>query len=321
MNQIDAVITWVDGNSKRHRERRLHYMSKEHSELHENAINPHRWECDNEIIYCLQSISNHAPWIGTIWIVVDDEIPDLSSLPDALRRKILFSYHHEIFADFQDAIPTFNSLAIESLLWRIEGLSEQFLYFNDDVFLTAPLNPTDVFVDNAPVLRGNWVNYARIISEPDAHKNPALFNHFMQINAAKMIGFKETHLFAAAHVVHPCLCSRMEHLFSSFANAFTSNITHRFRDLSQFLPQGLHNHACINEGNAVFNLEKDYTHIWSGIGLTSSSGDTQALLKVASEHRVKFLCVNDLPQLEKIIPNARALITQAVGQEIPDAFK
>ena len=321
MNPIDAVITWVDGNSKRHRKQRLHYMSKEHSELHENAINPHRWECDDEIIYCLHSISNFAPWIRTIWIVVDDEVPDLSSLPDALRNKILISYHREIFADFQDAIPTFNSLAIESLLWRIEGLSEQFLYFNDDVFLTAPLKPTDVFVDNAPVLRGKWVNYARIISEPDAHKNPALFNHFMQINAAKMIGFKETHLFAAAHVVHPFLCSRMERLFSSFANAFTSNITHRFRDLSQFLPQGLHNHACINEGKAVLNLEKDYTHIWSGIGLTSSSGNTQELLKTASEHRVKFLCVNDLPQLEKIIPNARALITQAVGQKIPDAYK
>lgn len=316
MNPIDAVITWVDGNSERHRQRRLHHMSKERTALHENAINPHRWECNDEIIYCLKSIANHAPWVRTIWIVVDEEVPDLSSLPDSLRRKILIAYHHEIFASFQDALPTFNSLAIESMIWRIGGLSERFLYFNDDVFLTAPLQPTDVFAGNAPVLRGKWANYASIVSDPNADKDPSLFNHFMQINAAKMLCFKETHLFAAAHVVHPFLCSKMEHLFSKFPDAFKNNITHRFRDLSQFLPQGLHNHACINDGCVVLNLEEDHTHIWSGIGLTSSSGDTHALLKSASEHQVKFLCVNDLPQLEKIIPNVRTLISRAVTPKI-----
>ena len=33
---------------------------------------------------------------------------------------------------------------------RIEGLAEQFVYFNDDCYLTAPVKPTDFFVDGLP---------------------------------------------------------------------------------------------------------------------------------------------------------------------------
>jgi hypothetical protein len=102
--------------------------------LHENTPNPHRWACNDEILYCLKSIDKHAPWIRKIWIVSDAETPDISSLSDALRAKIRFSYHRGLFEGFEDALPTFNSRAIESTIWRIPGLTDRFIYFNDDVF-------------------------------------------------------------------------------------------------------------------------------------------------------------------------------------------
>jgi hypothetical protein len=55
--------------------------------------------------------------------------------------------HREVFGD-TGVLPTFNSHAIESRLHRIEGLSEHFLYFNDDMMLGRPVLPTTFFLPN-----------------------------------------------------------------------------------------------------------------------------------------------------------------------------
>ncbi|MGO2512480.1 Stealth CR1 domain-containing protein [Marinomonas polaris] len=313
LEPIDAVITWVDGSSVKHRQKRQKYMAMELLPLNENASNPHRWICNDEILYCIQSIENHAPWIGKIWIVVDDEGPDLSSLSESIRAKVHLAYHAEIFAGFTHVLPTFNSLTIESMLWRIEGLSERFIYFNDDVFLAAPLKPTDVFDGLAPVLRGKWADFSERISGSEARVDPAKFHYFMQVNAAKMLGFSASELYSAAHVVHPFRRSKMAELFARFPDCFLNNIKYRFRNLEQFFPQGLHNHACIIDKEAKINTLDDHLHISSGYGKGKPLTDTLAILSRATDPSIKFLCVNDLPQLIEIIPNAAEWIAQAVG--------
>ncbi len=310
---IDAVITWVDGNAPRHRAQRRAFMAQTPAPLLENAVNPHRWNGSDEILYCLRSIENHASWVRTIWIVVDEGAPDLSGLSAALRSKVRMAYHRDIFAGFTDALPTFNSLAIESLLWRIDGLAERFLYFNDDVFVTAPLAPQDMFHGRSPVLRGRWTDQSRLPAIRDALGDPALFNHFMQINAAQLAGFDASRLFFAAHVVHPMLRSRMQALFQDHPDAFANNAAHRFRDLSQFLPQGLHNHACLRDDAAVIQTARDHIHIASGRGLGRPPAETLALLEKAATAEIRFLCINDLPQLEVLIPNTRNWIEHAIG--------
>ncbi|WP_299415599.1 Stealth CR1 domain-containing protein [uncultured Sulfitobacter sp.] len=309
---IDAVITWVDGADPVHRAKRAQYMAKA-GVLNENARNPHRWVSSDEIYFCLFSIYKHAPWIRTIWIVTDGQTPEVSHLPDALRVKICIVNHTEIFRGSAHVLPTFNSLAIESMIWRIEGLAERFLYFNDDVFLTAPLQPSDVFTSNGPVLRGRWVDYAAMLSGPTARDDPALFNHFMHVNAAAMVGVAATRLYACAHVVHPFLRSVMARLSQQHSDAFANNITHRFRDLSQFLPQGLHTHACIADGLGEVTTAKDNLHITSGQGNHQPPDITRTLLTPEALSDVKFLCINDLPQLERLIPDVRGLISAAVG--------
>ena len=311
---IDAVITWVDGSAQSHRDKRALYMAQAAHELHENAVNPHRWLCNDEILYCLHSIEHHAPWIGKIWIVVDEITPDLSRLSPSLRDKIAFSYHPEIFEGLEAVLPTFNSLAIETLLWRIKGLSERFIYFNDDVFLTATLEPSDMFEGNQPVLRGKWVDYSALEHDPKRRSDPAMFNHYMQINAAEILGFPSSRLFAAAHVAHPFLRSVMVDLWAKYPDAFHVNSAHRFRDLSQFLPQALHNHACISGAHASFQTQVDHLHIYSGQG--NDGGDNEVLerlQRVTVSNEIKMLCINDLPQLEAVVPNMRAILKKVVG--------
>lgn len=310
---IDAVITWVNGNTEKHRRKRAQYMADAIEPLLENATNPHRWNSDDEILYCLQAIENFAPWTRKIWIVLDSDHPNLSLLSDALCAKVSFVDHRDIFREFSGVLPTFNSLSIESMMWRIEGLSERFMYFNDDVFLSGPLEPEDVFQGLNPVLRGRWVDYSAVRDAPETRQDPAKFHHFMQINAAEMAGFEASQMFASAHVVHPLRRSVMAQLFDQHADAFVENIKYRFRDLNQFLPQGLHNHACIAAKTAVVQSAHDHLHIKSGHGNESHPDETWAKLQNAIQPNVKFVCVNDLPQLEVLIPDLRDWLCDVVG--------
>lgn len=314
---MDAVITWVNGSSDAHRLLRQTYLDATARPLSENATNPHRWESAGEILYCLRSIESFAPWLRCIWIVVDDEAPDLRTLSPGLRRKVRIVRHTAIFGEYSAVLPTFNSLSIESMLWRIDGLAEQFLYFNDDVFLAAPLRPEDVFCDDMPVLRGAWVDYSALPGDAGAAQDPARFHHFVQINAAGLAGYGAQRLFASAHVVHPMRRSVMEGLFAQHRAAFLDNIAHRFRDLSQFLPQGLHNHACIAANAAVLRAGKDHLHVKSGQGMGCNPSETRALLQSVADPSIKFLCVNDLPQLERLIPDVRDWLDGVVGRAAP----
>ena len=105
----------------------------------------------------------------------------------------------------------------------------------------------------------------------------------------------------------------MSRLFHQHKDAFIDNIGHRFRDLNQFLPQGLHNHACIAAHDAVLEETKDHLHIKSGQGLDRCPTETVRLLGKAATSAFKFLCVNDLPQLEVVVPDAREWLSLAIG--------
>lgn len=309
--RIDAVITWVDGDDPAHIARRQHHQP--HAPRNLNATNPHRWACNDELGYCLRSIANHAPWIGRIWIITDAQTPDLSRLPADLVARVRIVDHQTLFAGHEAALPTFNSLAIETLLWRVPGLAERFVYFNDDVFLTGPLAPGDVFKGDAPVLRGAWVDQSAIAADPASHADPALLNALTQINAAELAGFGADRLFRAAHVVHPLRRSVLARLYDEHRAAFVANLGHRFRCVSQFLPQGLHNHACIAAGEAVLHTGDDHLHLRTGAVHDYPLPQVRAYLARACQPQFKFLCVNDLPQVEAAIPDTRAWIERAIA--------
>lgn len=315
---IDAVITWVDGADPEHAARRAAHQTTSAIPLHENAINPHRWGSTDELTYCLRSIANHAPWLRHIWVVTDRQNPDLSALDPQFRKKIDVVDHAALFAglsvDQSNVLPTFNSLSIETMLWRIPEVSERFIYFNDDVFLTAPLKAHDVFRGARPVLRGKWVNYSAVATDTAARHDPALFHHFVQINAARLMGFGVDRLFNSAHVVHPVCRSVMADLYHQIPDVFLANIAHRFRHLDQFFPNGLHNHACIRaETCHFFDDAPDHLHLRTGAVIDLPIDQVRAYLRRATLPGSKFLCINDLPQLEAVIPDTRDWIERAIS--------
>ena len=313
MDDVDAVITWVDGADPVHARKRNAYLSDAKTPLHDNGINPHRWVCSDELNFCLRSIANNAPWVRRVWIVTDSQTPDIAPLPENFASKIAIVDHAVIFAGYAETLPTFNSLSIETMLWRIPGLAERFLYFNDDVFLTAPVAPADFFGENGPVLRGKWADHSALAECSIARSEASLLNHFNQINAAAMIGYEAEQVFESAHVVHPMLRSVMGGLFDIFADDCRRNVGFRFRDTAQFLPQSLHNHACLASGHASILDTRDYLHVAVGALDQWSAADVHAYLGGSERHEIKFLCVNDLPEVERKFPEARAWIEAAIA--------
>jgi hypothetical protein len=133
---IDIVYTWYNSTDKNvQAERDKHAISQG------ITISPIRYSDVGELKYSLRSVSEYMPWVNKIWVVIGDNQP----LPEWLQEndKLKVVRHSEIFFPMQ-VNPTYNSINIESVLYRIKGLSEHFIYFNDDFFIGRPIG-SDLF--------------------------------------------------------------------------------------------------------------------------------------------------------------------------------
>ena len=113
--------------------------------LHALAANESRFASRDELRYSLRSLDMYADWVRHVYLVTDDQVPVW--LDTDATRGSPWSSHRELFGD-RGRLPTFNSHAIESQLHHIQGLAEQYLYLNDDVFFGRPLSPSLFFHGN-----------------------------------------------------------------------------------------------------------------------------------------------------------------------------
>lgn len=65
--------------------------------------------------------------------------------------------------------------------------------------------------------------------------------------------------------------------------------------------------------NAAILDTRDYLHIAVGAHGQYSADDVSGFLRGAERDAIKFLCVNDLPEVERSFPDARAWIEEAIG--------
>lgn len=140
---IDVVFTWVDNKDP-------FWVSKYKAainDLKSEAVGLYgdddsRFENHNELYYSILSVRRYMPWVRKIFIVTDDQRPDFLD-----GSKTVFVVDHKDIID-DEYLPTFNSHVIEAFLHRIDGLSEDFIYFNDDVFVARDLLPGHFFRSN-----------------------------------------------------------------------------------------------------------------------------------------------------------------------------
>lgn len=144
---IDVVYTWVDGSDPDWLARKAAAQEEYYRRtgvLHALAANDSRFTSRDELRYSMRSLDMYADWVRHVYLVTDGQVPDWV---DTTNPRLTVVTHEQLFGQ-RGILPTFNSHAIESQLHRIEGLSEHYLYLNDDVFFGRPVSPSLFFHSN-----------------------------------------------------------------------------------------------------------------------------------------------------------------------------
>jgi Stealth protein CR2, conserved region 2/Stealth protein CR1, conserved region 1 len=311
---VDVVVAWVDGRDPEHRAKRKRYLADPGGDAKpERAANIERRFSDNdEIRFCLRSIRNYAPWVRTIWLVTDNQVPASIDRREAERHNIRIVDHREIFRGYEELLPTFNSYAIESMLWRIEGLADRFLYFNDDMMLVGPVEPTDFFSnDGKVILRGRWTSW---------REYPGGVLSFFGTNkllGAEMLGYTSEHFFGCAHAIYPLLRPAMEELFEEFKPAFLANAAYRFRNRKQFWPISAHDHLLLKSDQARVVQPNNWAHFSVRYCQTANPEALEARLEQLAEGTMRFACINYLEAVVDKVPEAMSYLSKATGPAVP----
>lgn len=143
---IDIVITWVDGSDLDWIRLKNSYKLNDNGADRNQELNEaSRYRDWGTLKYLFRSIEKYAPWVRRVHFVTCGQKPKWL---DEKHPKLHLVNHEDYIPS--EYLPTFSSNTIELNFHRIEELSEHFIYFNDDFFLTAPTEPTDFFVDGLP---------------------------------------------------------------------------------------------------------------------------------------------------------------------------
>ena len=305
-DKIDAVITWVDGNDPVHQAKRTQFLTNKRENARKDVAGETRFNQVGEIYCCIASILRFAPWINKIYIVTDNQDPHVEDyikihFPDN-KIPVEVVDHKVVFEGYEKHLPTFNSLAITSVLWRIPGINEKFILFNDDVMLQRPVTTEDFYRDNKIVLYGRrWisVNETRItlvlqtlMRRLVGKKALLSFKKFMY-NAARVT--QSARFVRLDHTPHAFFKSVFSEFYAANPQCLEDNVRHRFRNKEQYSAAELHHLLAVKQGRADVALRKK-----CGVTLSPYMYDIEGLKrelqKIADDAQCLYFCFNSLDQ-------------------------
>ena len=221
---IDVVYTWVDSADTALREQ----LNRHRPDGAKEAIaGPVRWACHEELRFSLRSLELYAPWVNTIHIVTNGQKPAWL----AAHPKVRLVAHSDILKP--EYLPTFNSHVIESALHRIPGLSEHYLYLNDDTMLLRPLKPHHFFTANGLALA--FLGTVDLPPGPAHEKETA--TNWAAKNARSLIlsRWQSSIDWRLAHTCHPQRKSVAEECEKTFSDEYHVFRQNRFRAKNDLL--------------------------------------------------------------------------------------
>ncbi|AYN40675.1 hypothetical protein D9753_19285 [Streptomyces dangxiongensis] len=294
---VDVVYTWVDGDDPA-----MAVKRRAHQVLSDNVIagretGASRYTSHDELRYALRSLEMYAGFVRHVYLVTDSQVPAWLD-PEAAGLTVVD--HRDILP--ADALPVFNSHAIESRLHRIPGLSEHYLYFNDDVFINRPVGAGHFFhgsgiarIPLSPLKLGAGAPHPLEPAPNSAGKNAREV-------IRRFHGRYATH--KSLHTPHPQLLSVMREMEGLGIEELERTSYSRFRSTADVAPAStLHHHWAIATGRAV---PADYRFRYVELGTPDMR---RRLARLAAGDDVDFFCLNDVDT----DPADRAAAQAAIG--------
>lgn len=249
--------------------------------------------------YLLRGIEKNMPFVGNVFLLVSRE----SQVPEWLDRDAVHVVLHEDIIP-GGYLPTFNSTTIEMFLQRIPGLSEEFLYFNDDVFPVLPCREEDFFEGGKP--------------------NIGVRRHLLTMNnqfrivvrrcdrfARKMAGkaCRSPFYVRPQHTVAPMLRSQCEELYGKATEEILASLTPLRRTWNYC--QYLYTDYCYYKGLA--NRKRISNKHFS---LAVSTADKVCDFLGAPDRNL--VCINDVDMTEEKYSELRVRLLDAFNALFPD---
>ncbi len=276
--KIDLIYTWVDGADTEWQKKRAHYQGV----LHPESAVTGRYFDNEELKYSLRSVEKYAPWINHIFIVTDNQKP---AWLNTRHEKITIVDHRDII-DHQ-YLPVFNSDVLEWFLHRIEGLSEYYLYANDDMFFGHDNTPSDFFDSE-----GMPIEYVMKYEEPRdnlwGRSAKATYRLAIEKTGKKPV-------FSPGHVIDPYRKTFVEEAFYLIWPEIEQTCHNRFRsenDIKRFFVS-LYDHAC-GRRELVYGNRNIFESFFRTFRAVHLSGRYERNLKKLRSKKYKLFCINDV---------------------------
>jgi hypothetical protein len=136
MNEpVDVAYTWVDMLWPGYLDTVGRYASSPVDK------NPERYRDAFELLrYSFRSLEKYAPWVRNVYLLTArPQVPAWIARENPRLRIV----HHDEIMPGDGTLPAFNSNCIETFLHLLPGISESFLYLNDDYLLGSPVSIAD----------------------------------------------------------------------------------------------------------------------------------------------------------------------------------
>ena len=322
---IDFVLLWVDGNDRDWRDLKNKY-AKDGQDVDDSENRYRDWDI---LKYWFRSVEKNAPWVHKIYFVTCGQTP---SWLNTEHEKIVLVNHKDFMPE--EYLPTFSSHPIEWNMHRIKGLSEHFVYFNDDMFLGNVCSEEDFFKDGLPcdqaVEEPYSFNERTVFNDILANNMVVINSHFNRKEILKKYHGKFYNLkdgrafvkntalsvlkrddffgFEYQHIPQPFLKSMFERVWEENAEWIDETCHNRFRSRDDISPYVIKFYQFLTGEFSPVNIRKNGLAIHlddekeKNIGFACES---------IVNKKYKLLCLND----------ARVRDFEAAGKLIREAFE
>lgn len=322
-NKIDIVVPWVDGTDEKWQQERL--------KINESVIlNDYRdWDIFK---FWFRAIEKNAPWVNNIYFVTWGHLPNFLNVN---HPKLKIINHKDYIPE--EYLPTFSANTIELNLHRINGLSEQFIYFNDDTFLLNKAKPSDFFKYGKPrdsavivpiapsryhTISNLMINNIGIINEhfkkhEVIKKNPfkwynIKYRHLVLLNIIaapwkKFYGLYEQHLPTSF------LKSTFEEVWEKEFEILDATCRNQVRDFKVDVNQWLIKEWQIASGN----FEPRSIGIGNKVWIENLKDAETAADKVINSD-FKLFCLNDHVKNQEEIDEIISVVSEALERKFPE---
>ena len=251
---IDFVIPWVDGADLEWKKSFNQYGPKEKQKSID--ISDERYRDYGLLKYWFRGVEKFAPYVRKVHFITNGQKPDWL---DINCKKLNWVKHSDYLP--ADCLPVFSANPIEIYMHKINDLSDHFVYFNDDFFLTNSTTPDFFFKKGFPcdyaisdiqkpvrsVMRNTVLNDLTEINEHFNKKSyfkKKPFNYInlkygkMNVRTIVCMLWNETTGFQNYHLAQPYLKSTLEEVWEKCPEVLNKTIYSRFRsenDVNQWL--------------------------------------------------------------------------------------